>query len=708
MNAADTPGSSDTDGGLDHAGAQWRIAELREEIHQHNHRYYILDDPLISDADYDLLFRELQQLEEEWPDLRAPDSPTMRVGAPPAPEFESYRHALPMLSLANAFNFEEMKEWQGRIHRQLGLTEEGVEKTDPSLESITFMAEPKFDGAAIELVYEDGILVAGVTRGDGETGENVTANVRTIRNVPLRLHNVDSDTRAVPDLLDVRGEVIMLRSEFAAMNRRRSEAGESLFANPRNASAGSLRQLDSQVTASRPLSFFAYGIGRVEGLEGDPFARQSEVLETLAGWGFQVADRWSLAATLNEVDLFYQRLIAERAEVSYEVDGMVVKVEEFELQARLGQVSRSPRWAIAWKFPAQQVTTVVNDIEISVGRTGALTPTAVLEPVEVGGVIVSRATLHNREELQRKDVRIGDTVVIQRAGDVIPGVVKVVIEKRKSGTRKFVFPTSCPICGSDVVQPEGEVVVRCVNLSCPAQIKERLFHWGSRDAMDVDGLGDKLVEQLVDRGMVTDPADLYELTAEDLSLLDRMAEKSARNLVDALTRTKTVSLDRFLTALGIRQVGTHVARVLARAYGSLEKIMKADRETLEEIHDIGPEVASQVTAFFSRTENRRLIERLLASGLSPQWPPEGEQAGVPAGIDLSGLVFVFTGELQELTRDEAKRLVESLGGRATSTVSGKTDYVVAGPGAGSKRTKAEELGVEILEEAAFLVMIGRG
>ncbi len=708
MNAADTPGSPDTDGGYDLAGAQLRIAELREELHQHNHRYYILDDPLISDADYDILFRELQQLEEEWPDLGAPDSPTMRVGAPPAPEFESYRHALPMLSLANAFNFEEMKEWQGRIHRQLGLTEEGVEKTDPSLESITYMAEPKFDGAAIELVYEDGILVAGVTRGDGETGERVTANVRTIRNVPLRLHKVDSDTRAVPDLLDVRGEVIMLRSEFAAMNRRRNEAGESLFANPRNASAGSLRQLDSRVTASRPLSFFAYGIGRVEGLEGDPFARQSEVLETLAGWGFQVADRWRLAATLNEVDLFYQRLIAERAEVPYEVDGMVVKVEEFEIQQRLGQVSRSPRWAIAWKFPAQQVTTVVMDIEISVGRTGALTPTVELDPVKVGGVIVSRATLHNREELQRKDVRIGDTVVIQRAGDVIPGVVKVVIEKRKSGTRKFVFPTSCPVCGSDVVQPEGEVVVRCVNLSCPAQIKERLFHWGSRDAMDVDGLGDKLVEQLVDRGLVTDPADLYELTAGDLSLLDRMAEKSARNLVDALARTKTASLDRFLAALGIRQVGTHVARVLARAFGSIEKIMKADRETLEEIHDIGPEVASQVTAFFSRTENRRLIERLFASGLAPQWPPEGEPAGVSGSVDLSGLVFVFTGELQKLTRDEAKRLVESLGGRATSTVSGKTDYVVAGPGAGSKRTRAEELGVEILEEAAFLVMIGRG
>ncbi len=706
MNAADTPDIPDSGDGFDSVGAERRITVLREEIHQHNHRYYILDDPLISDAEYDILFRELQQLEEEWPDLRAPDSPTMRVGAPPAPEFESHRHEFPMLSLANAFTFEEMQEWQGRVYRQLNLVGESVEENDPSLEDVTYMAEPKFDGAAIELIYENGILTAGVTRGDGETGENVTANVRTIRNVPLRLSTAVPDVRAIPDLLDVRGEVIMLRSEFAAMNRRRSEAGEPLFANPRNASAGSLRQLDSRVTATRPLSFFAYGVGRVEGLEGDPFTRQSEVLETLAGWGFQVADRWQLAADLNEVEQFYHGLLGGREDIPYEADGLVVKVESLDLQIELGQVSRSPRWAIAWKFPAQQATTVVEDIEISVGRTGALTPTAVLEPVEVGGVIVSRATLHNREEIQRKDVRIGDTVIIQRAGDVIPAVVKVVTGKRRSGARKFVFPDVCPECGADAVQPEGEVVVRCVNLSCPAQIKERLFHWGSRDAMDVDGLGEKLVEQLVDRGIVTDPAGLYELIADDLSPLDRMAEKSANNLVDALAQTKTANLDRFLTALGIRQVGTVVARVLARTFGSLARIMEADRETLEEIHDIGPEVASQVIAFFSMTENRRLIDRLLASGLSPQWPPEGELAGVSAGVDLSGLIFVFTGELVELTRGEAKRLVESLGGRATSSVSSRTDYVVAGPGAGSKRAKAEELGVEILDETAFLAMIG--
>jgi len=500
----------------------------------------------------------------------------------------------------------------------------------------------------------------------------------------------------------------MLRSEFAAMNRKRSEAEEPLFANPRNAAAGSLRQLDSRVTATRPLSFFAYSIGRVEGLEGEPFTGQNEVLKTLGGWGFQVADRWLTAATLNEVELFYQGLLGEREEIPYEADGLVVKVESFDLQRELGQVSRSPRWAIAWKFPAQQATTTIEDIVISVGRTGALTPTAVLEPVEVGGVIVSRATLHNREEIQRKDVRIGDTVIIQRAGDVIPAVVKVVNEKRRSGTRRFLFPDSCPECGSDAVQPEGEVVTRCVNLSCPAQIKERLFHWGSRNAMDVDGLGEKLVEQLVDRRIVTDPAGLYELNADDFAPLDRMADKSANNLVEALEKTKRASLDRFLAALGIRQVGTVVARVLAREFESLEMIMEADREALEEIHDIGPEVASQVIAFFSRAENRRLIDRLYACGLSPQWPPEGESAGASTGVDLSGLIFVFTGELVELTRDEAKRLVESLGGRATSSVSSRTDYVIAGPGAGSKRAKAEQFGVEILDETAFLAMIGRG
>ncbi len=691
--------------------ARRRVAELHEELHHHNHRYYILDDPLISDAEYDLLFRELQGLEEEWPELLTPDSPTVRVGAPPAPEFDSHRHTLPMLSLANAFDFDELREWQGRVYRQLDLAGadfgEGADETDPILEAVTFLAEPKFDGAAIELVYENGILTAGVTRGDGETGENVTDNVRTIRNVPLRLRLSDRKARGIPALLDVRGEVIMLRSEFDEMNRRRSEAEEPLFANPRNAAAGALRQLDSRITATRPLTFMAYGIGRIEGLEGEPLLRQSEVLEALGGWGFRIADRYLRADSLRNVEEFYLGLLDDRESIPYEADGLVVKVEEFELQQRLGQVSRSPRWAIAWKFPALQATTIIEDIVISVGRTGALTPTAVLEPVEVGGVTVGRATLHNREEIERKDVRIGDTVIIQRAGDVIPAGVKVVAEKRMKGTRQFRFPGTCPECGSDVIQPEDEVVTRCLNLSCPAQIRERLFHWGSRDAMDVDGLGEKIVEQLVDRGMVTDPAGLYELKAEDLSLLDRMGEISARNLVEALERTRLAPLDRFLAALGIRQVGTHVARVLAREFCDLGKIMAADRETLEEIHDIGPEVASQVTAFFSRAENRDLIKRLLSNGVAPQWPPEGEAAAAVEGIDLSGLVFVFTGELEVLTREDAKRLVEALGGRATSSVSGKTDYVVAGRGAGSKRARAEEFGIEIIDEAAFLKMIGR-
>lgn len=695
-------------GTLNKRQASEQIDRLREQIRHHNYRYYVLNDPQILDSEYDVLFRRLQELEDAWPDLVTQDSPTQRVGAEPADEFATYRHAIAMLSLANAFDLDEVKQWQGRVYRGLGVEGPGEDETDPTLDRVSYVAEPKFDGAAIELVYEGGLLQIGATRGDGETGEDITGNVRTIRNVPLSLGQVSDNARPVPSILEVRGEVLMLRDDFAVLNRRRSEAGEPEFANPRNAAAGSLRQLDPRVTAARPLLFYAHGVGRVEGLTGRPFSRHSEVLEALAGWGFRTPDRCLIADRLDEVQAFYEELVQERDTTPYEADGVVVKVDDLELRESLGQVSRSPRWAIAYKFPARQATTMVKDIIVSVGRTGALTPTADLEPVEVGGVTVSRATLHNINELRNKDVRIGDTVVVQRAGDVIPEVVRVLKKRRPARIKEFEFPSRCPVCGSVVVQPEGEVVIRCVNLSCPAQIKERLFHWGSRDAMDIDGLGEKLVDQLVEQGLVTDPADLYELTVSQLAALDRMAEISAQNLVEALERTKRASLDRFLTALGIRHVGTHVARVLAREFGDLSALMKADHQLLEEVHEVGPEVASQVVAFFSRAENRKLIKQLLANGITPVWPPEGAVDTGGASVDLSGMTFVLTGELESLGRAEAKRILESLGGHATGSVSGKTDYVVAGPGAGSKLERAKELGVEILDEGQFLKLIGRG
>lgn len=684
--------------------ASRKIDHLRDQIRHHNYRYYVLNDPETLDSEYDLLFRKLQEIEESWPDLITSDSPTQRVGAQPVDEFPTYRHAIMMLSLANAFDLEEVRQWQGRVYRGLGLAEQLKGAALPDMNQVTYIAEPKYDGAAIELIYEHGALQTGATRGDGQAGEEITGNVRTIRNIPLSLREAPG-AGGVPSLLEVRGEVLMLRADFTELNRRRSGAGKPEFANPRNAAAGSLRQRDPRITAARPLLFYAYGVGRVEGLPDRSFPRHDQVLERLSEWGFRTADRFTITSSLEEIQNFYETLLADRDKALYEADGVVVKVNDLDLQATLGQVSRSPRWAIAYKFPAQQATTVVNDIIISVGRTGALTPTADLQPVEVGGVTVSRATLHNKNELRNKDVRIGDTVIVQRAGEVIPEVVRVLREKRPRGRKEFEFPEKCPVCGSEVVQPEGEVVIRCVNLSCPAQVKERLFHWGSREAMDVDGLGEKLVDQLVERGLVDDPADLYELAVEQLAELDRMAELSAHNLVDALERTREVALDRFLVALGIRHVGTHVARVLARESGDLKILMEMDIESLESINEIGPEVASQVVAFFSRPENRKLIDRLLKSGIKPSWPPEGS-GPASGGADLSGVTFVFTGELESMTRDEAKRLVELQGGRATGSISNRTAYVVAGPGAGSKLEKAGELGAVILNEKEFLKLIG--
>jgi DNA ligase (NAD+) len=684
-----------------------RVESLRAEIRHHNYRYHVLDDPEVSDAEYDRLMRKLEALEKSWPDLITPDSPTQRIGAAPASEFATYRHAFPMLSLANAMDLNEVEEWQARVYRGLGF-----DADSSAGDEIDLIAEPKFDGAAVELVFRDGVLEVGSTRGDGQTGEDITSNVRTIRNVPLRLRDPGRGGPGIPSLIDVRGEVLMLRRDFQELNRRRASAGESVFANPRNSAAGSLRQLDPKVTADRPLLFYAYGVGRLEGLKSVP-RRHSEILKTMRSWGFTVADRWLVSPHLEKIQRFYEETVAAREKTGYEADGLVLKVDDLGQQEQLGQVSRSPRWAVAYKFPAQQATTRVREIILSVGRTGAITPTADLEPVEVGGVTVSRATLHNEQELHRKDVRVGDTVLVQRAGEVIPEVVKVIKEKRPSSARIFHYPSICPVCGSDIVRPEGEVVARCVNFTCPAQVKERLYHWGSRDALDVDGLGEKLVNQLVERGLVNDPADFYDLDVAVLADLERMGEKSATNLVEALERSKHAGLARFLVALGIRHVGTHVARVLARELGSLKALMAADPGSLEAIHEIGPEVAVQVVAFFGRTENRKLMKRLLDHGLEPRWPPIG--AGGDADLtltsaegiaDLTGKTFVFTGELEHLTRIEAQRLVESLGGRATGSISRRTDYVVAGSGAGSKLQKAQELDVEVLDEDGFRNLIG--
>ncbi len=664
--------------------AHRRIEELRRQIDEHNVRYYVYDSPTISDAEYDTLMRELEALEAKHPELITPDSPTQRVGAVPQSELAAIRHRVPMLSLVNAMGEEELRAFDERVRRALG--------ADTAIE---YVAEAKLDGLAVELVYEEGRFVQGSTRGDGVTGEDITLNLRTIRAIPLTLRPLAD----IPRLLEVRGEVFMHRDEFEALNLQRHAKGEPLFANPRNSAAGSLRQLDPRVTVSRPLRIYCYAPGEIAGFA---FADQQEFLETMPKWGLPVNPESRLCRGIDGVIEAYHDLEARRESLPYDIDGIVIKVNDFGLQQDLGQRSRSPRWAIAGKFKARQVTTVVEDIEASVGRTGAVTPVAHLRPVNVGGVTISRATLHNQDEIDRKDVRIGDTVLIQRAGEVIPEVVKVIVEKRPQGAKPYSLPATCLVCGHEVYRPPDEAVVRCVNLACPAQVQGRFEHFVSKAAMDIDGLGEKLVAQLIAAGKVSLVADIYNLVYDDLVGLERMGPKSTENLLAAIEASKETTFARLVYALGIRNVGEHLAQVLERAFnGSVERLLATTGEELEAIHEVGPIVADGIVRFIRDESNVTVIRAILEAGVRVALPEAAEAAPEL----LAGQTFVFTGSLERLTRQEAEALVERLGGRAASSVSKKTSYVVAGPGGGSKLEKARQLGVEVISEREFLEMV---
>lgn len=668
--------------------AQKKIDKLRQEINYHNYRYYVLDDPVIADSEYDRLMRELERLEAEFPQLIIPSSPTQRVGAPPLDKFEEVRHTLPMLSLANAFDPEEVREFDARLKRFLNTRQD-----------IEYCTELKVDGIAVELIYEDGHFVIGSTRGDGLVGENVTQNLRTIKTIPLRL--MDRKEKPIPSRLEVRGEVFLPLKAFQALNRKREEAGEPLFANPRNAAAGSLRQLDSSITAQRPLDIFCYGLGEVKGAA---FESQWEILDALSLWGFKVNPNRRKCRHVEEVLAYYKDMDEKREVFPYEIDGIVIKVNSLALQESLGTIARSPRWALALKFKPRQAVTRIREINVNVGRTGALTPTAVMDPVRIGGVEVSRATLHNQDEIDKKDVRIGDWVVIQRAGDVIPEVVRVLPEKRTGKEKKFRIPDHCPVCGSGVYRPEGESVARCMGVSCPAKLKEAVIHFASRDAMNIDGLGEKIIEQLVDKGLIKDFADLYALTMENLLTLERMGEKLAGKLLVAIDRSKKTTLDRLIYALGILHVGEHVAKLLAQRFSTIEDLAQASIERLRAIKGIGEEIASSIVKFFQQKANLNVIEKLKKRGV--EYPVRAAHHG-PLSQKWKGLTFVFTGALKTMGREEAQSKVEALGGHAASSVSKKTSFVVVGEDPGSKFDKAQTLGVKILTEEEFLEMLKR-
>jgi DNA ligase (NAD+) len=657
---------------------QARVQELRDQIHYHNYRYYVLDDPVISDAEFDRLMQELQNIEAEFPGLVTPDSPTQRVGAPPLEKFASVPHRIPMLSLENAFSEAEAREFEDRLKRYLRTTEE-----------FDYVVEPKMDGVAVELVYERGHFSVGSTRGDGYRGENVTQNLKTIHTIPLRLLSRDLPA---PDLLEVRGEVYMDLDDFKKLNEERLARGEQPFANPRNAAAGSLRQLDSGITAGRPLKIFCYGVGQVEGRS---FETHWEMLTALQAWGLRVNPLIERRRGIDEAIRYHHDLEHQRHGLSYEIDGVVIKIDNLALQERLGAKARSPRWALAYKFAATQATTQVKDIVVNVGRTGAVTPMAVMEPVAVGGVTVSRATLHNEDEVARKDVRVGDTVLIQRAGDVIPEVVKVIKEERPPDAKPFQMPKHCPVCGTTLVRPPGEAVTRCPNPDCRGALRRAILHFASKGAMDIDGLGEKIIDQLMDQGLVKDLADLYRLNKDELIPLERFAEKSAGNLEEAIKESKTVSLDRFIYALGIRYVGEITAQLLAKHFHSLEKLAEASEEDLLQVEGVGPQVAGSIREYFTNSRNREILEKLTELGVqsvSPEPPPQ---------TALAGKTFVFTGALDRFSREEAKAQVTARGGRVSSSVSAKTDFVVVGADPGSKYAKARELGVTILDEGAF-------
>jgi DNA ligase (NAD+) len=662
--------------------AEARIGELRREIERHNHLYYVLDRPEISDAEYDALFRELMGLETRFPQLVASDSPSQRVGGAPLEKFSQVPHRIPMLSLENALSEGDLHDFNARVKRKLAL---------PSDRQMEYICEPKMDGLAISLTYEKGQLVLGATRGDGTTGEDVTHNLRTVKNIPLRLA-----TDQPPPLVEVRGEVFLPLQAFRKMNLEREEDGEDPFANPRNAAAGSIRQLDPRITASRPLSIYCYAPGKVEGFE---FQSQTAFLSAISQWGLPVNPLIRRCYGVAEVGDYYGEMAEGRDSLPYEIDGVVVKVDSFALQRELGEKSRSPSWAIAWKFPPRQAITVIEDIVAQVGRTGVITPTANLRPVELSGVMVARATLHNWEEMLRKDIRIGDTVVVERAGDVIPAVVKVLTDRRTGMEQPLPVPARCPECGSEVVKIPGEVAVRCMGLSCPAQIRESIIHFASRGAMDIEGLGDRYIEQLLRLGLVNNVADLYYLTRDDFMRFERMGEKLAENLLTAIYNSKERELSSFIFAMGIRHVGEHTARLLASAFGSIDNLERASEEELLSIREIGPQVCQSILTFFHNRENLRVIERMFDAGVKPT----AEEKKV--GGRFTGKTFVFTGALTSFTRDEAKRLVENEGGHAAGSVSKKTDYIVAGAEAGNKLEKAMELGVRVLSEEEFREML---
>jgi DNA ligase (NAD+) len=667
---------------MDIKAADARIKELYTEIERHNRLYYRNDSPEISDAEYDALFSELQLLEEQFPSSALPDSPTRRVGAPPRENFSQIPHRIAMLSLENAQTEAEIAEFDERVKKFLAIGND---------EEIQYFCEPKMDGLAVELVYENGVFITGSTRGDGFIGEDITQNLRTIKAMPLRL-----TTTTAPQLLELRGEVYLALEDFQRLNAEREEEGAQPFANPRNAAAGSLRQLDSRITAKRPLSLFCYGPGEVVGYD---FDSQRKFLDTIAQWSLPVNQLSRSVTGVEGVLAYFQEMAERRDSLEYEIDGVVVKVDSFPLQRELGEKSRSPRWAIAFKFPPRQAVTRVEDIVPQVGRTGVITPVAHLKPVEVSGVIVSRATLHNWEELQKKDIRIGDTVLIERAGDVIPAVVRAFPEKRDGSERSLPVPEMCPVCGSPVTKLPGEVAIRCMELSCPAKIRQAIIHFAARNAMDIEGLGDKYVEQLLRLELVATVADLYTLSRDDFMRFERMGDKLAENLLNAIEKSKKRELSRFIYALGIRNVGEHTAKLLAAAFGSIENLAGASEEELLSIREIGPQVAQSIMAFFSNPRNRNVIQRMIAAGVKP-FSEEKRLGGRFAGMN-----FVFTGTLSQLSRDAAKRIVEKEGGHATGSVSRKTDYVIAGADAGSKLGKARELGIQVISETEFLKLL---
>ena len=665
--------------------------QLREELNYHNHRYYVLDDPEVTDSYYDKMLRELQALEDQYEELRTVDSPTQRVGGKALDKFESVQHLIPMLSLGNAFSTEEVEAFEKRLLDRLGESES----------SLDFMVEPKLDGLAVSLIYENGILVRGATRGDGQSGENITLNVRTINAIPLKLIGEN-----IPALLEVRGEVYMPKASFESLNEKARKEGEKTFVNPRNAAAGSLRQLDSKITASRNLSMYCYAIGKTEGWNLP--ATHSEAMAQLSTWGFRICKENRVVKGAKECIEYYESIGKKRESLQYEIDGVVYKVNRFDLQEKLGFVSKAPRWAIAHKFPAQEEMTLLEAVDFQVGRTGAITPVARLTPVFVGGVTVTNATLHNMGEIQRKDILIGDTVIVRRAGDVIPEVARSVPSKRPVDAKEIIMPSHCPVCESEIVQLEGEAKARCSGgLYCPAQSKEAIKHFASRKAMDIDGLGDKLVEQLFDRKLIAHVSDLYQLEKDQIASLERMGEKSANNVINALEKSKKTSLARFIYALGIREVGESTSKELANHFRTsadefLEVFQNTDNEELESLNDIGPIVAERIIHFFSQAHNIEVIQALLAAEIT--WP-------VPEKIDKdelseAGNIYVLTGTFSEIKRADAKVKLESMGAKVSGSVSKKTTAVFAGEKAGSKLTKAEKLGVEVRSEGDLLALIG--